>query len=228
MSEWDSWLEQFRSLGMGACNKDFLRLTKGCDVLSRILNTVEAAVELEEAALGQEVEAARAKGGVPDHEAEWLNDRGIHLAVDVPQAVRAGLFVAALTHLETWLSTRFNAVKPSTETRRMKQFCSKGSTLEAAKTAFKSLGIPFPADGSEWEEVMRLQKIRNAIVHRAGEVGSGDDDRDLRNAIEKTKTKGFSLKDYRIDLETEAVEGALDAVEALMDRVIDALPDHAT
>jgi hypothetical protein len=88
-----------------------------------------------------------------------------------------------------------------------------GSGLKRAQTYFKKVAeLRFP-DQKEWEELLRLFRIRNAIVHAWGRT-------EEKNCDKLPKVKGFTVSpEGKIWLEAEALPSAVEVVEAFVDRL---------
>ena len=49
------------------------------------------------------------------------------------------------------------------------------SPTDRVKTYLQKLGVLFPSDGPEWQEITKYQKIRNKIMHEGGELPPNSD-----------------------------------------------------
>jgi hypothetical protein len=70
----------------------------------------------------------------------------------------------------------------------------RGEGIERAKIFLnKVCDINFPETSNEWNEIKKLNKVRNCIIHAEGEIESAHGKEKLKNIIESTK--GLALRE---------------------------------
>ena len=80
------------------------------------------------------------------------------------------------------------------------------SPIDRAKTYLQKLGVAFPADTADWQEVTRYREIRNKIMHEGGELPTTGDVTDFANARQIVSTSGVDLN---LELTRQFCEDAL-------------------
>jgi hypothetical protein len=81
-----------------------------------------------------------------------------------------------------------------------------GAGIDRAKRYLKKVcQIDFPDQSREWNEINKLNKIRNCIVHTQGNILEAKNTEELKNIV--TNTKGLSIeRDRYIKIEPSYIE----------------------
>lgn len=118
---------------------------------------------------------------------DWFHDQAADeywMTQDVlPQLLRRSLFVSAYTLFEVELdlfSRDLARTHPETGTQPSRH--DRG-IVRSQRYIKDTLQLPFPDQTPTWQTIKLLNSLRNAIVHRNGEIAS--DDSDSRNLISK-------------------------------------------
>ena len=84
-------------------------------------------------------------------------------------------FAASFALFEHKLSTICLQVQGASGTPFTVNDMRTSSRLYGPKSYLERLGIDFPAQGSDWQEITTYQKLRNSIMHHGGEIPEGSD-----------------------------------------------------
>ena len=80
------------------------------------------------------------------------------------------LFTASYALFEHKMSQLCDQVQRGASKLSLDADKEKGSGLDRAKDYLKALEVDFPAQGSDWEEIVNYKKVRNLIMHAEGSV----------------------------------------------------------
>ena len=95
----------------------------------------------------------------------------------------------------------------------------RGDGIERAKLYLtKACSIDFPESNNEWNEILKLNKIRNCIVHAQGDILHDKSPQKLKNIV--ANTTGIYLESDRfIRIESGYINTALSNTEKLLEAV---------
>lgn len=90
------------------------------------------------------------------------------------------------------------------------------SPVDRAKKYLETLGMNFPADGSDWQEVVKYRQIRNLLMHEGGSLPPSSSLLDYVNSKEIVSSWGGGLE---LNLSRAFCEEALDNLKAFLLRL---------
>ena len=83
------------------------------------------------------------------------------------------------------------------------------SPTERTKTYLTKLGVEFPSDSDEWQNITKYREIRNKIMHNGGRLGVEEDEGDIARFA---RQKGISTAKS-----SELTGGSLELTRAFCD-----------
>jgi hypothetical protein len=150
---------------------------------------------------------------------EWHGVEYSQLEDSFPNIHRNSLFIAVYSELESNLAFICRAVAP--EKGRVAPVFQRVGLLEQIKSYLqKGIGIKWPIAPQLWDEIIKMRRIRNAIVHSGGWLDeSNKADNKLVKYINEEKKSITLLKThdaYRIQLSDSFIPEVLNAFERLL------------
>lgn len=212
---------------MGIYLRAFHHIGTELNLMTEYVYTMRAA--LREA---HEANTARVRAqakGLPEEEAnEVYNDSyedDMCLGDLFPALSGTWTFISIMSFLEhqmVYICRQVEAAKDNNEI-----FKPRAGVLDACKDFLKKRGVAVPAGGKEWGEIKHFQLLRNAIVHRLGELEEfvqgvkGEDDG--IHAYVKRRTD-VSITDNKLILTHEFCLVAIEVVRTFLKQVVDLIP----
>ena len=97
----------------------------------------------------------------------------------------------------------------------------RGDGIERAKLYLaKVCLVDFPETGNEWNEIQKLNKIRNCIVHAQGDIENAKSPQKLRNIV--ANTSGIELENDRfVRIDSAYIITTLSNTKKLLETVYD-------
>jgi hypothetical protein len=163
-------------------------------------------LELEEDAKWQM--AYLLEDGEPLREREYE-----HWAIqeEVPQVLRASLFVQAYSLFERFLGLIATATGERLVVKLSVRDLSGKGIQQSITYLKKACGIQVPDQTPEWSTIKNLQRIRNVLVHKRGSIES--EDQDLRKFAAKHREL-MGIEDGEIRLHEDFVPFAISEMES--------------
>jgi hypothetical protein len=159
---------------------------------------------------------------------EWHGVEYSQLEDSFPNIHKNSLFIAAYSELENKLTFICRAV--AAEKGSATPVFRQGGLLEQIKSYLqKEIGIKWPIAPQLWDEIIKIRRIRNAIVHKGGWLyESTKVDKELVKYINEGKKNVTLLKTndaYRIQLTDSFIPGVLDTFERLLSELFAPISD---
>lgn len=157
---------------------------------------------------------------MPDKDAhgflEQHHEQFMRLSEQFPETIRRSLFVTGFSHLEHALNQLCSTLQASMGLRAgVKDIAGNG--ISRAQTYLKKVAqVEFPDQSPEWTEVMHLQAVRNALVHRSGEIG---DDKKFRSWVEQHPDLVRVAPGDAVALQEDFMPYALGLIRTFLDMV---------
>jgi hypothetical protein len=174
----------------------------------------------------------RETAGLSDEEKdrfyEWHGVEYSQIEDSFPNIHRNSLFIAAYSELESNLTFICRAV--AAEKGSAAPVFRQGGLLEQIKSFLQeSIGIRWPIAPQLWDEIIKMRRVRNAIVHNRGWLyESSKVDKNLVKYINEKKKSITLLKTddaYRIQLTDSFIPEVLDTFERLLKELFAPISD---
>lgn len=188
------------------------------------LAEMESKFDFDSGPLNQGMAAEIKKSPVPDssHDDIYDNysDQFYRIDYIFRYIFRYSAVVAVYSLLESSMAILCLAIKRS-KNYEVEVNDMRGNGIEQARLYLEKVhGVKFPENTHVWNEIQKLNRIRNCIVHAEGNIQRTKSPSKIRNIVEQTKGLSLEHEDY-IRIDKQYVQDAAGWIEEFLKDIFD-------
>jgi hypothetical protein len=161
---------------------------------------------------------------------ELRGNRAFQIEFTFPHFLWSSTFVSLMSYVEMMTFALCDILQKRAKLKLRHQDL-KGDGLRRARTYIEKVcNLPFKTGDATWQELMKMGRIRNAIVHRGGEIGpeseAENDNKEIWTYINTNASKGIASNEGNLlTLGKNYCTHGLSVIGTFFDEIRDGLPE---